>query len=78
MNCVALIKKKITSRIPLISLFIKLKHSIVFLQLILHFRSVARIITQSPSPLSSLGVNLGGRRAFICQAMGRVDQGLYR
>ena len=70
--------KKFICRITLISLFIKFKHSIVFLQLILHFRSVARKITQFLSPLASLVVNLGGRRAFICQGMGRVDQDLYR
>ena len=64
-------QKKSTCRITLTSLFIKLKHPIFFLQLILHFRSVARIITQFLSPLASLGLNLGRREAFICQGMSK-------
>ena len=53
-------QKKFTCKTTLISFFIKLKHSIVFLQLILHFGSVARILAQFQSPLASLGVHLGG------------------
>ena len=63
-------QKKFTCKITLISLFIKLKHSIVFLQLILHFRSVARIIRQFPSALAGVGLNLGVRRALIWLGMG--------
>ena len=36
-----------------------------FLHLILHFRSVARIVTQFLSPITSVGLNLGSRRALI-------------
>ena len=40
-------------------------YSIIFLQLILHFSSLSRIITQLLLPLASGVVNLGGRRALI-------------
>ena len=58
--------KKITCRMTLVSLFMNTINC--FLHLILHFRSVARIVTQFLSPLTSGGgggVNLGRRRALI-------------
>ena len=52
-------QKKFTCRITLMSLFMNTINC--FVHLILHFRNVARIVTQFLSPLTSVGVNLEGR-----------------